>query len=188
MTQALIVPAIGQTLSLTEAKAHLRIDHDDDDALVQSLIATATDHLERTTGICLLTQTWRLYLDAWPEQGLVKLPGYPVTAISEIRVYDGDGQVSAEPVAWTLDSAARPARLMVTTAAQPGQMLNGIEIDFQAGFGDTGADVPDSLKRALLLHIALMHEFSGAVANDQQPAAIPAGWDRLVAPFMLKGL
>ena len=83
---------------------------------------------------------------------------------------------------------ARPARLILPEQPAPGQAINGIEIDFSAGFGATGADVPDTLKRAMLMHAALLYEFRGAVAPENQPAAVPAGYDRLIAPFLLRGL
>jgi uncharacterized phiE125 gp8 family phage protein len=87
-----------------------------------------------------------------------------------------------------LDAAARPARLWLRSRPSPGQPLNGIEIDFTAGFGDTGADVPDMLKRAMLTHIAQMFEFRGAVSIDQQPATVPDGYERLIAPFVTRRL
>ena len=40
----------------------------------------------------------------------------------------------------------------------------------------------------MLLHLALLYEFRGAVAPDDQPAAVPAGYDRLIAPFRRRGL
>ena len=66
--------------------------------------------------------------------------------------------------------------------------LNGIEIDFTAGFGESGTDVPDTLKRALLLHVAAMFEYRGAVSAADQPAVLPEGYDRLLAPFRMWGL
>ncbi|MNV87283.1 hypothetical protein D3C71_1813970 [compost metagenome] len=66
--------------------------------------------------------------------------------------------------------------------------MNGIEIDFIAGYGEAGTDVPDTLKRAMLMHVAQMFAFRGAVALENQPAAVPAGYERLVSPFCRVGL
>ncbi|MGB7288470.1 MAG: head-tail connector protein, partial [Salaquimonas sp.] len=61
--------------------------------------------------------------------------------------------------------------------------INGVEIDLVVGFGNTGIDVPDSLRRALLLLVAHNYEFRGAVTIDQQPANEPQGFQTLIAPF-----
>ena len=82
-----------------------------------------------------------------------------------------------------LDAVSTPARLFLATQPPTSRPLNGIEIDVTAGFGNTGADVPDTLTRAMLMHVALMYELRGAIPSDMQPAAIPAGYDRLVSPY-----
>jgi uncharacterized phiE125 gp8 family phage protein len=113
----------------------------------------------------------------------------PVQTIEGVTVYDADGMPGAIDVSgFVLDGGARPARLILPEQPAPGQAINGIEIDFSAGFGATGADVPDTLKRAMLLHAALLYEFRGAVAPENQPAAVPAGYDRLIGPFRRRGL
>lgn len=188
MTKALIAPPMAEPLTLAEIRAHLRIDHNDDDAMLANLAAVARNHLETALSLCLMTQGWRLYLDDWPQHGIVELPLHPVLGVTDIRIYDGAGNPQAGLVAHELDRASRPARLFIANPLAPGQAMNGIEIDFSAGFGDSGADVPDGLKRAMLTHVALMYEASGAVGADQQPAAIPDGWERLVAPFRLMRL
>ena len=87
-----------------------------------------------------------------------------------------------------LDGAARPARLILPARPETARALNGIEIDFSAGFGESGADVPDTLKRALLLHVAAMFELRGVLALDEQPGAVPQGYERLIAPHCRRRL
>ena len=84
--------------------------------------------------------------------------------------------------------AARPSRLLLPDRPLPGQAMNGIEIDFTAGFGEAGADVPDTLKRAMLTHVAAMFELRGGLSIDQQPGIVPAGYDRLIAPYRMRRL
>ncbi|RYC26840.1 head-tail connector protein [Ciceribacter ferrooxidans] len=189
MTYALITPPAAEPLTLAEVKAHLRLDDAGEDGLLAGLVTVAREHLERQTGLMLITQTHRLYCDAWPAGGVIQIDRGPVQAIESVTVYDGDGNplhVSLQD--HLLDGESRPARLWLRDPPAPGRALNGIEIDFRAGFGDTGADVPDTLKRAMLMHVALMFCYRGAVAPADQPAAIPAGYDRLVAPFARRRL
>lgn len=189
MTYALITPPGAEPISLAELKAHLRVDGDHDDTLLASLGRIAREHLERTAGLALISQGWRLYLDCWPEAGVLDIARGPVMAITAIRAFDELGDASEVPLAGhVLDGRRRPARLWLRQRPDPRQAINGIEVDFTAGFGETGADVPDVLKRAMLIHAAHMYEFRGAVPLEAQPAGVPEGYDRLVAPFLMRRL
>ena len=189
MTYALITPPAAEALTLAEAKAHLRLDTDDENEFVTQLIVIARDHLERTTGLSLMTQHWRLHLDSISEDGVIPIAKGPVQTIESLTVYDGDGdptQFSLE--GHVLDATARPARLMLRRRPLPGRAVNGIEIDFVSGFSDTTNAVPDTLKRAMLTHVAQMFSCRGVVGIEDQPALIPPGYDRLIAPFLIRSL
>ena len=189
MTYAQTNPPAAEPLTLAEVKAHLRVDGADEDALLTSLIRTAREHLERETGLWLIAQSWRLYLDRWPKDGVIPILKSPVQAIQSVTVYDADGapvEVSLED--HLLDGQARPARLWLRHPPGPGQALNGIEIDFAAGFGEAATDVPDTLKRAMTIHVAHMFAFRGVLSADQQPAGVPDGYERLIAPFRMRRL
>jgi uncharacterized phiE125 gp8 family phage protein len=189
MTYVLIDPPSAEPLTLAQVKAHLRIEHDDEDALLQSLAATARQHLERETGLCLLVQHWRLYLDLWPKGGVIEIARGPVQAIESVTVYGADGEASDVSLEdHLLDGASRPARLWLRDPKTPGRALNAIEIDFTAGFGEAGADVPSPLMRAMLIHVGFMYGFRGVVSPEQQPAGIPDGYERLIGGFRLRRL
>lgn len=189
MTYATIAPPAAEPLTLGEAKAHLRLDGTEEDALILSLIHTAREHLERETGLCLIERTMRLYRDSWPPGGVLDLGHGPVKAVTAVTVYDDAGDPAAVSLeGHRLDGEARPARLRLKERPAPGAALNGIEVDFVAGFGESGEAVPETLKRALLAHVALMFAFRGAVAAENQPAAVPEGYERLVAPWRARRL
>lgn len=185
MTYATIQPPLAEPLTLAEVKAHLRLDGSDEDDLIVSLVKVAREYLERTGGLCLMTGTFRLYLDDWPTGGVIQIARGPVQAIESVTVYDADGVAASVSLdGHRLDRVSQPARLMLNRFVNAGSGINGIEIDFTAGFGDTPTDVPDTLKRAMLMHIAHMFEWRGAVCVADQPAGVPGGYDRLVAPYL----
>lgn len=189
MTYAVTTPPAAEALTLADVKAHLRIDGGEEDDLLARLIVVARQHLERTTGLALINRGLRLYLDHWPSAGAIEIARGPVRAVLEVRIYDESGvETTVDLAGHVLDGDGRPARLWLRNRPSPGQALNGIEIDFTAGFGEAGADVPDTLKRAMLVHIAQMYEFRGVVPADQQPAGVPEGYDRLLAPFAIRRL
>lgn len=189
MTFAQLTPPTAEPLTLAEIKAHLRLDGSEEDTLLSSLITTAREHLERETGLCLIAQSWRFYLDRWPQDGIVRIEKYPLRTIDAVTVYEADGTAVEVPLEdHLLDAEARPARLWLRNPPMPGQAMNGIEIDFSAGFGEAGADIPDTLKRAMSIHVGHMFAFRGVVSPDQQPAGIPDGYERLIGPYRRRRL
>lgn len=185
MTIVVTDPAVGEALTLAEAKAHLRLDTDAEDALIESLIRVAREYLEAECGLSLLSQGFRLYLDGWPTGHAVLIRKHPVRTLEAVTLYGEDGLPEPVDLATVrLETAGRPARLHLGRIAAP----NGVEVDFTAGFGEAGADVPDMLKRAMLVHIARMFEIRGAVSLAAQPAVVPEGYERLVAPWRRRAL
>src|SRR5215813_11576117 len=69
----LTAPAL-EPVSLDEARAFLRVEHHDDDEVIAALIAGARLHVEAATRRALITQSWRLDFDAWPQDGRLALP------------------------------------------------------------------------------------------------------------------
>jgi len=181
-------PPLAEPVTLAELKAHLRIDAGDEDELLESLIRVARAHLEAVTGVALMNQGFRLCLDDWPRSEVIQLMRTPVQTVDAILLYDADGvEQNLELSGVLLDGTAQPARLVVRKQQRPGQPINGIEIEFTAGFG-SATEVPPELKRAMLIHAAHLYEFRGAVSPDMQPAAIPQGYDRLIAPWQRRAL
>ena len=189
MTIAELTPPAVEPITLAEVKAHLRLDSNDEDALLAGLVRAARLHLEGETGLCLILRGLRLYLDGWPEGRVIHIGRGPVQTVETVTVYDELGApVEVDAAGYVLDGTARPARLVLPARPASERAVNGIEIDFTAGFGESGADVPDTLKRALLLHVAAMYELRGVLALEDQPGAVPQGYDRLLAPYRMRRL
>jgi uncharacterized phiE125 gp8 family phage protein len=62
----LVAGPTSEPVTLQEAKSHLRVTTDDDDALIQSHLEAARERVELETGRQLLTATWELWLDRCP--------------------------------------------------------------------------------------------------------------------------
>lgn len=185
MTVLLITPPAVEPVSLADAKAHLRLETTTEDDYVSALIVAARLHVETAIRRVLVDQTWRVYLDAWPRDGVVDLPVGPVRSIASITVYDADGHPSLlSSVAWRLDAASQPARLaLLGTGPTPGRVLNGIEIDLVAGFGPSGISVPQPLKLAIMTLVARWYENREGARYGVVPASVADQVEALVAPF-----
>jgi uncharacterized phiE125 gp8 family phage protein len=177
-----------EPVSLAEAKAHLRVDGADEDALIGSLIVAARMHIEHALDLALITQGWSLYLDGWPD-GPVELPLGPVQAVNEVRLYAANAAVTElPPDSYQLDNASRPARLApIGVWPPPGRAVNGVEIAFTAGYGAAGAAVPQPLRQAILMLVAHWHEAREAAAPDEQFPA-PHAVSSLLAPYRIARL
>ena len=59
-----IMAATEYPVSVADAKAALLVDHDQDDALIARLVASATEEAERLAGRSLVSRTVEVVLDA----------------------------------------------------------------------------------------------------------------------------
>lgn len=64
----LVTPPAVEPLSLAEAKAHLRLEIDDDDDLVSALVVAARQKCESRLVRAFVTSGWRFTLDGFPGQ------------------------------------------------------------------------------------------------------------------------
>jgi uncharacterized phiE125 gp8 family phage protein len=178
-----VEPAV-EPVTLSEVKAHLRIDGTSEDDLLTGLVRAARQDVERSTGLALIDQSWRLVLDRWPASGTVPLRIHPVREVLSVTLYGSEGEASLlAPESYQVDTLSRPARVHAETAPPALRAMNGVEIDFSAGFGESGTDVPDLLRRAILLLVAHWYEFRAGFGPDDQPVSYPAGYERMIVGY-----
>ena len=184
MASILVRPPAAEPVTLAEAKAHLRVTHGEEDALIGALITSARRVAEAKTGLCFIAQEWTVFRDTWPEDGLFTLPLSPVLAIEDLAVHgEEEGQRAViEPSHYVSDLASRPARLMLRGSRQwqkPGRALNGISITLQAGFGPAPDDVPQPLRQAVLMLVAHWYAHRG----DESAPGVTSAVDALLRPY-----
>ncbi len=183
MTSYLLAGPAEEPVSLAEAKAFLKVDDTAEDGLIATLIGAARLHVESVTGRALMAQSWRIVLDAWPENGLVRLPVWPLMSVTAIAATDGNGASHEIGVG---QFGAEPDRLVVprVVVGMPAmQERGGIEIDYVAGFGAERDDVPADLRQAVLGLVAHWHEHRDAVLIAGSGSVVPSGFDRIIAGY-----
>lgn len=181
MTSYLLAGPAAEPVSLVQAKAFLKVEDGTEDGLITTLVTAARLHVEGVTGRALLSQSWRVVLDCWPQDRLVKLRVSPLRSITAIKAYDLDGTSHAIGLVQFL---AEPDRILlpVTVAGMPvTRERGGIEIDYVAGFGADPADVPADIVQAMLALIGYWYEHRDAVIVAGSGAVVPAHFDQLIA-------
>ena len=179
-------PAV-EPVALADAKAHLRIDGTDEDALLGSLIVTSRLHVEALTSLALIMQSWSYFIDTWPRSPSVKLPLRPVQSIAAVRIYDRNAVVTTlDPETYLLDGTTTPARLVRQDGVawpHPRRVANSIEIAFTAGFGNAATDVPAPIRQAIMLLIAHWYEHRSPFEVGVQAQPPPPTVTDLLAPY-----
>jgi len=151
-------------ITLAEAKSHLRIPTaiTNDDTYIQTLIYIAIDYVEQFTARRLLTQTWKAYLNRWPDTEYIRLPFGKLASVTSVVYTDSDGDPT------TMDSGD----YIVDTNSEPGQVVldygeswpsfteypvNPICITYVCGWTEASA-VPPAIKHAIKILVADLYE------------------------------
>jgi len=175
-----------EPVSVSEAKQYLRIDTAIEDPVVASMILAARLHIEGALDIAMVTQSWTLVLDCWPEDGRVSIPLGPLKSVDSVKVYDPeDAAQTVSPETYVVDLSSLRPRLVRNTGAvwpTPGRPANGIEIALTAGYGDTPDKVPAPIRQAVLMLAAHWYEQREPVVFET-PDELPHGVADLLKPY-----
>lgn len=157
------------------------------DGEANDFIAEAREMIEESTGLALITQSWRVAFDRWPGNGGdtwwdgtrqgaiselyggygdVTLPRYPLQAVDTITVYDEDSNATSVTISsvFDVDVYRKPGRIGLKSGATWPIALrptNGVEIVYTSGYGDAATDVPAALKRAVKQAAAYLYAHRG---------------------------
>lgn len=153
---------------LDQVKKHLRIDHSNDEPFIQGLIAVATAKAEQLLRRRLITQTWKIFLDAWPSGDIV-LPFGKLQSVTHVKYTDTAGdQTTWSTDEYNTDTNSDPGRITLEYGySWPSAALhpqNPIEIQFVCGYG---AHAPIAVTAATNVSpIVLTTAAHGYSAND----------------------
>ena len=157
-----IAPPTELPVSLALAKANMRVDGNDMDALITSWIKGIVAALEHEIGQCLIEQTWRVTADSFP--AALSLP-HPVMSVTSVKYFDVDG------VEQTLDSAAyrlvkmryRSELMLARGGSWPAN--RDVTVEVVCGYGPAPADVPENVQLYILAK--LVEQFDPATRMER---------------------
>ena len=189
MSAILLTAPAAEPWTVAEAKSFLRVENDDDDAIIGALISAARNQVEALTRRGLMTQTWRLVLDRWPPDGRVAPRLAPLRSVIAARVYDAANNAGSIDVEqFFVDTAANVIAAPGWSLPPPGRGTAGIELDLEIGFGDNAADVPEVLRHAIRTLVAHWYENRGLAAIGQTVAMLPGSVSAMIASYRVLSL
>lgn len=196
-----------EPVTLDEVKLSMRVDIDDDDALITDLIQTARLYIEGVTGVSMMTQTWVMYLDRFPRDNAyemwpwmtlpstILLPRSPVQSVGSIVWTDTNlTPHTVSSSVYLTDLVSRFPRIspvpnqswgQITTSAPVIPQQNSVQVTFVAGYASQGV-VPQTLKLAVKLLVGLWYQNREAALTSTRVASavVPFGVKELLAQMM----
>ncbi|MGA1561920.1 MAG: head-tail connector protein [Gammaproteobacteria bacterium] len=178
-----------EPVTLADAKQHMRVDTDDDNAYILALISAARRYAEEYLDRALITQQLRMRVDTFPYE--FELPRPPMATA---------GTFTATQITYTVDPGGAGGTATLTTAtlststyrvdrdATPGRIRtvyggtwpshlsdpNSIGVTWYAGYGQSATDVPQAIRHAILMHVAHLYERRLA-ADSHASTEVPFG-------------
>ncbi len=171
----LITPPASEPITLAEAKDHLRLESDLDDAYVEVLISAARSHVEQACWRAMVTQTFDLVLDGFRGEDLAGAPmpcrpylelprGNLGEIVSVIYIDAAGAEQTLSTSAYEVDTVSRPGRIRLAIGQEwpstQSPKWDAVRIQYTVGW-DFVAEVwqgPTPLRQAMLLLISQMYE------------------------------
>lgn len=168
MSLKLITGPTVEPISLDEAKAHCRVEHADEDALLTSMVKAARRLAEARLNRALISQVWELTLDSFPEAE-VRLEKPTVLGVTSVKYLDPDGvEQTMDSADYVLDSALSPGWVFpVDEWPETYDGANAVKIRFTAGYGAAASDVPEDIKAWILMQLTTLYTHREAFAQGR---------------------
>lgn len=180
-----------EPLTAQEVMAHLRLEDDDENDWIETAIVAIREIVERDIlNRALITQTWDMAIEDWPDDDELEIPLPPLVSITSITYYDTD-DVSAVFASSSYDVRTKrePGYVKLkygetwpTVALRPSE---GIVVVFVAGYGAEAANVPAQIRKAMLMMIAHLYENRETIVTGTTATELPFSAEFLLQPLRI---
>ncbi len=166
-------PAV-EPISVADAKVHLRVEHDADDAVIARCIAAAREWCEEYLDSTLIHTQWHLSFDIFPAH--IELPRPPMaqadgyTGVTLTYTTDTQAGVTLPANEYRVDRDSRPGVLRPLYGdSWPSHLAdyNSISVTWWAGYGADGTAVPVRILSAMYMLVTHLYEQRSAVLVGQ---------------------
>ena len=178
--RVVVVEPAPPVIETEEAKEHLRIDHGDDDQLIDAYIAAATGHIDGPDGWlgrAIGVQTLELRIDVFRDAMVLPYP--PAIDIVDVKHLNGDG---VERTVLPLEYELRGSLIGSAFGRRwpsVGCDAEAVRIRYRAGY----EDVPPAIRVAILMMVSDMYRFRGTAVGTGSAIEVSAPVRMLLQPF-----
>lgn len=189
-----VAPAV-RIISKEEAKAHLRVEGDLEDDLIEALVLAAESRLDGWAGLlgrCMINQTWVASFRGFTSPGMV-LP-FPDVSSAVVKYFDSDGdeQEIEEADFRLIETATTTAIEWRDGYGLPSVSVrsDAVRVELVAGFGPAATDVPEAIRHAIKLLVGGWYENREESVIGVSVASLPVSLaaESLIAPYRRGGL
>lgn len=179
----LTTPPVYMPVSLNEVKARLGLPDSDEseDANIVGQIRAATQGIERYLRRTLVDTVWTMFLDRFPGKELpwwdgvremadtqltdliepIELPLPPIDSVVHVKAHFNDGtSTTVDAATYFVDSVREPGRIVLLSGQSwPSGLMrpaNAVEVQYVAGYGPVGSDVPEPIRDAIMIYVTDM--------------------------------
>ena len=174
-----------EPLDVAEVKAHLRIDHSEEDLWLRASIVAVRQRMEVFLGRALITQTWEAVWPTWPTWpggDVLELRPGPLQSVVSVAYTDGAGVVATvDAGGYVVDTRSRLGRVVLRSGVSwpwPAGGLavaNGVVARYVVGYGPKARDVPQFLRSVMLMWVGDMYENRESVVVGTIATRLPTG-------------
>ena len=182
-------PDNDDVLTLADAKAHLRVDGSEEDALIASYVTAAIANLDGRDGWlgrALGEQAWELRLSSFCGN-TIEVPLPPLIEVETLSYYDTDNTLQTLPLAdYDVIGAGGfgKARIVLKAGRSWPGIASGDEnimVRFRAGY--PADNVPAPIVTAIKRMVADLYENRQTIADGADFSVLPGGVSPLLAPL-----
>ena len=174
-----------EPITLDEAKLHCKVEHDDENPLLERLVTAARRDVENFLWRAIVTQTWDLRLDGFRD--VIALERPPIQSVTNVEYVDANGatQVLASTV-YDVDIYSTPGKV----CRKSGQIWpvvddvpNAVKVRFVAGQVD-GSTIEAEVLQAILVRVSDYYQHRGSHIVGTIVASVPGNtWRNLLWPL-----
>ena len=154
-----VAPTI-DPVTVAETKLHMRVDISDDDTLITNMITAATRLAEALTRRQIITATWQLTLDGFPDE--IVLPRPDLISVTSVQYVDTGGLTqtlaTSEYTVLTDGAFGKIVEAYEKTWPDIRDIPNAVTVTYTSGYGAATTDVPESVRLAIKTMVADMYE------------------------------
>lgn len=208
----LVTAPVNDPVTVTDVEGQLKIGDSGEDTQIQLYIDASVQFVENLLNIALITQTWKMVLDHWPNQrepwwngvreahanilnsparsrsSNILLSRYPLQSIDSMTVDSASITVGDY---FIVDTVQKKGRLVLkygeTLPVLTDESANGIEITYTVGYGANATDVPADIRLAITMMAAHLYEHRGDGCSTES-AYVASGAKSMVEKYKVVDL